>query len=680
MRINIQRLALAVVSASLLTLYGCGGGNSSTVSSTGPTTPVAITVVDGPIQNATVCLDKNLNSVCDLGEPTGKTDSTGKVTLQVDPGDAGKYPVLAVVGTDAIDTDRPTMPITVPFTLKTAADKPAVVSPLTTLVQSVIETTGLSSTDAETQLRAQTGINISLFDDFSKGTSTDSAIAGTVARMLVVTTQQQASLLGGSVGTTALDGAAIKQADVNKIILNKLLDILPALLTAVSDPSVQAASTPATKEAALLAQAVALVSSPSTGLTTSSIATLVAINNQTSSTAPVAADTAAPNATLASFSYNNASNWVSRVMSSSLAQATADAGGYTKYVERRSSNVSNVGANWGFGSTPARGSDLHWNGSAWSSCAINFENTSTVRDAKGNSTYNYCDGYETGKTNRAAFDTSGRKMIDVYNEIIAAGYTNLNISSATTVLDSTIFPTGSKLSYQTATPLTTAVAYYPATSNYVGSQDATLASGNPTACNAKTTAAPNLSATLTDLLAVNKGTPCIYGTATVTGSSGTVTSSARNEAWGQSTLSLGTLGTAPTGATPTTSFYTTNTMLTVGFGSGNVANYYACQQRYNGSPVNCNPIGSGTYAIQTQGDAKTLSFTGLPAQTAALTYNRVFVERGGHVYFGYQNKPNASNTARLNLTATNALFTKLAIAPVDPATPVVLPKTSYAGE
>ena len=679
MKISIKRLALGIASAGLLTIYGCGGGSSSAVVAAGvTTTPVAITVVDGPIQNATVCLDKNLNSVCDSGEPTGKTDSTGKVTLQVDPADVGKYPVLAVVGTDAIDTDRPTTPITVPFTLKTAADKPAVVSPLTTLVQSVIETTGLSSAAAETQVRAQTGINVSLFEDFTKSSSTDSATAGTVARMLVVTTQQQASLLGGMVNGSALDGTVIKQADLNKIILNKLFAILPELLTALSDPRVQAESNPPAKEAALLALATTLITS--SGLTTGSVATLVAINNQTSSTAPVAADAVAAGASLASFTFTSAGNWFSRVLSSSLAQATVDAAGNTKSVERRYSSVSNVGASWGFGGTPARGSDLHWNGSIWANCPINFENTTSVRDAKGISSYNFCDSYETGKINRASFDPSGRKVIDVYNEIIAAGYTNLNISSASTVLGTSTFPTGSKLFYQTVTPLTTAIGYYPGTGNYVNLQDATLAAGNQTACALTPQTAPSPNATLAGLVAVNKGTPCVFATATATGSSGTVTSGARNEGWGQSTLSLGTLGTATTSASANTSYYTTNTLLNVGFGSGNVANYYSCQQRYNGGGArNCSLIGSGTYAIQTLGDAKTLSFTGLPALTSALTYNRVLVERGGHVYFGYQNKPNVSLSARLNLIGLNAVASQLGISPINPETPVALTTASYQG-
>lgn len=49
-----------------------------------------ITVIDGAIQNANVCLDKNNNGVCDPGEPSVKTDATGKVTLKVDNAELGK--------------------------------------------------------------------------------------------------------------------------------------------------------------------------------------------------------------------------------------------------------------------------------------------------------------------------------------------------------------------------------------------------------------------------------------------------------------------------------------------------------------------------------------------------------------------------------------------------------------
>lgn len=139
------------------------------------------------------------------------------------------------------------------------------------------------------------------------------------------------------------------------------------------------------------------------------------------------------------------------------------------------------------------------------------------------------------------------------------------------------------------------------------------------------------------------------------------------------------MGTATTGGVQP-NFYTTNTPLRVAFGAANSAKYYACQQRASdGSIRNCNLVGTGTYSIASLGDGRVMSLTGLPLQAAALTYNRVFVERGGKVYFGYQNKATVNNTARLNLAGGNALLNLLGIGAVDPEVPLALSPASYAG-
>ena len=65
-------------------------------------------------------------------------------------------------------------------------------------------------------------------------------------------------------------------------------------------------------------------------------------------------------------------------------------------------------------------------------------------------------------------------------------------------------------------------------------------------------------------------------------------------------------------------------------------------------------------------DGRVMKLNNPPAQTAALTYNRVFVERGGKVYWGYEDKPSTSQRARLNLEAANALFTQIGIPTVTP--------------
>ena len=74
-----------------------------------------------------------------------------------------------------------------------------------------------------------------------------------------------------------------------------------------------------------------------------------------------------------------------------------------------------------------------------------------------------------------------------------------------------------------------------------------------------------------------------------------------------------------------------------------------------------------------------LTLTNPPLQSAPLTYNRVFVERGGYVYFGYQSKPVVLNTARLNVVAAGAMLTQLGIPSDDPTLPVELTAASYQG-
>jgi trimeric autotransporter adhesin len=710
MTIKPSRLALALASAAMLTVAGCGGGGGdsapSATNNTPPpivatTTDVPVTVVDGAIGNATVCLDKNLNGVCDAGEPFGKTDAAGKVTLQVALADAGKFPILAVVGLDAVDADHGQ--VTTAFTLQAPADKSAVVSPLTTLVQSLVAS-GATSAQAEAVVKAQTGINVSLFEDFTKSTSADSQAAGTLARTVVLVTQQQSAALAGTLGPNGIGGAVISQADLDKLIQNKLLEILPALVTAIANSNVQGGTT--ANNPALLALANALVAGPATGLTTTSVATLVAINKQTSSTATAAVETPAAGATLRTLNFTDAANWFSRMFTSTLAQNTPDASGNIKYVDRRNQSTAANVASWNVGGSPNRQSDLHFTGTAWAACALNQENVSSVRDAKGNSTYNYCNNEETGTSNRATFDVSGKTMASVITDVRTAGYSNLSIgdntpAALTTLLGSTTFPTGSSLHYQSSTPLTEAIGYYPGSSQLVTQYSAAVSAGGTAStqapgvgCNSsefKTTNGAN-STTLESLISANTGTPCVFGQGSfrypnnATGSTDPKTTSpdAIDEAWGNSTVGIGTIGTAPVGSGATApAFYSGNTKLRVAFkGPGtNPLTYYACKERFNtGSTRNCAVIGTGSYTIATSGDARVMTLNNLPSQTLPLTFTRVFIQRGGLVHAGYQNKPSVINTARLNLKATNALFTRLGLPVVDVATPLALTTTSYAGD
>ena len=702
MKTVFQPNALTLAGACLLSLYGCGGGGGSGLSdvpatpSPAPvvltTTDVLVSVIDGPIQNATVCMDKNNNGVCDAGEPTGKTDATGKVTLKVDLADAGKFPILAVVGADAIDAETGAVPTA--YTLKAPADKPSVVTPLTTLVQSVVDSTGLTSDVAESQVRAQTGINVSLFEDFSKSTSTDSQAAAVIARMLVVTTQQQAGAIAPALGTLAIDGATIKQADLDKAIQNKLLETLPSLLVSLADPAVLAAATAKEREAALLTAAKRMVADTTTGLTVDGMATLVAIGNQRSAAIQETAFVPAADVNLRFLNFTDAANYSMRIITRTLAQNTPDAAGYVRDVQRRYSSLRSATAAWtNLGVSALRQSDVYYNGKAWVTCALNSENSGTVLDAKGRASYSSCDSMDTGISNRSTFDVSGRPMLDVYNQIIKSGATNLAISAPTLALSDAKFPADSKLSYQSGFSLTQAVAYYPGSSNVLFQYSVEVSAGGVAAnqpagagCNsAELTGNGTSTKTFEDMIARAPGSPCIFGLpGSFTYNGVTYTNpEASNEQWGPHTLFLGTVGTAPVGTGVAADYFTTNKRLRVGFkgSDSNSITYYSCKERFNnGSTRNCKSIGTGTYTIATQGDARVMTFNNLPLEVNALDFQRVMVERGGRIYYGYKNKAGAfGSSARFNAAGTAAFLAQLGLPAVDLNTPLALTKASYAG-
>lgn len=682
MKITFRRTGFALASAGLVTIYGCSGGGSTL--SNGVDLP--ITVIDGAIQNATVCLDKNDSGTCETGEPSGKTNVAGKVTLKIESADAGKYPVIAVVGTDAIDADTGAVPS--PFTLRAPADRNGVISPLTTLVQNLIATSRVGTAEAEALIKTRTGISASLFDDFTVAAPpTDGSVsAATVARMLVVATQVQTGVISSTVGTLATDGSTVTSVNLDQIIQKKLSDLLPSLIAAVTDPAVQSATTPGAREAALLAAATTLINT--SGLTAAQVPTAVAINNVATTVIIQPATAPEASANLNRLTFNSASDWVLRVSSSTAAQNTAGLDGSTKYRENRSARVGGGAPySWGPGSSADRGSQVNWNGTAWANCPINFENSSSAANAYGKFGYNYCNGAETGISNPSAtFEVANRPMIDVYNEIRAAGYTNVTIDSAASVLGTAAFPAGSVLRYGSGEALTTTISYEPRSDNAVSLAPVAVGAGR-TDPNDSTAACANSSqntpvATLEGMIAVIQGKPCISNPGSVTGSGGVqLSTGTRNEAWGSTTLALGTVGSAPSNllAANATSFYTTNTRLRVAFGSGNVANYFSCQERFDGSTRNCDLLGSGTYAIQTLGDGRAMTFSGLPAATAVLTSKRVFVERSGRVYYGFNPKAGAFSGAGLNLPALNALFGVLGLPTIDPNTPIVLSAASYSG-
>lgn len=161
-------------------LGGCGGGGGSVTAGDNPVpapTPAAVSgvVADGYLQGATVCLDVNGNKACDVEEPTATSGVKGAFTITAEelaklPADAsaGDFPILVEVTPDSIDEDTMTA-VGKTYKLAAPAGKPEFVSPMTTLVQSQLETNPALSVDqAESLVKGQIGIEAgsSLFEDY----------------------------------------------------------------------------------------------------------------------------------------------------------------------------------------------------------------------------------------------------------------------------------------------------------------------------------------------------------------------------------------------------------------------------------------------------------------------------------------------------------------------------------
>ncbi|MBK6388077.1 MAG: hypothetical protein IPF71_15555 [Rhodoferax sp.] len=213
MNYNTPHFKLGLITAAVAALAACGGGDESVTS----------TVMDGLISNALVCVDTNSNGVCDVGETQGRTNATGKVTLNVTPAEMGSAHLVAMVGTDAVDAD--TGPVAKAYTLQTPAGRFGVISPLTTMVQAKMDASAVGFDAAEAHVKAQTGLTISVFDDFiaKRGTSAEHKKAGVMARLMVVSVEK--SMEASEPACDSTDSTRDKETQVRKNLLARLGDI-----------------------------------------------------------------------------------------------------------------------------------------------------------------------------------------------------------------------------------------------------------------------------------------------------------------------------------------------------------------------------------------------------------------------------------------------------------------------
>lgn len=686
---------LAAGFAGLSLLAGCGGGGSEAPApAPAPATPTSVAItgkaVDGALSGATACYDLNDNGVCDTGEPTSAaTGADGAFSLAVATADAGKHRIVVQVPATAIDADTGAT-VGTAFTLQSPATGTATahavfVSPLTTLVQGHVDATGASVAEATALVQAQAGLGVSPLADFTATSNAGNQQAALVARLVQATALAQADVLKDVAGKTDLSGGTASAADVARQVTSAVIGALPAI-AGKSAESTLSGATGTALTAAIADAAKAVVAQA--GVTADEAQAAIGaakLPADTSAVAPV------PSGQLTALRYVDANNWFMRSLQNSVADNTPDANGLIRYasvyMQSQSSGYSSAGVTqaWANGGSYARSGDLHWNGSAWVACKLGDRNTSSARDAQGRSTYNYCDGLEKGRTVRSAVDLAGQSLASVFTNKIRSypggsggvAYANWGPSDPAS-FGTAAFPAGAKLFYQANTVTETAIGYDVQASAIVTGFSAEIAAGGDArttanlAC-AGTTASATVT-TLEDLVAHNPGKPCIFAKAT----SGSDSSLDPNESWGTSTASLGVLAGAAAKPTGTGNWYNTDLRLRVAFAGGDskATTYYSCLTRAaNNSARNCSPLGSGSYSIQTLGDARVMTFTGLPALMQQAGYNRVFVERGGKVYYGYQNPAGGtSNLLRLNLDAANAVLAAL------PGMPVIAPTTRPADQ
>jgi trimeric autotransporter adhesin len=679
MKLTRLTYALAAAGFTSTLLVACGGGDDNTAAPPAaveppvvivppaPTTSAQSVTVAGLGAGALVCLDKNANGACEAGETQGTTGAEGTVTLAVPLADVGKYSVLVEVSGAAVGTA---------YSMVTPADKPAVVSPLTTLVATQAAAARQTTVDAEKNLQDRLGTSAPLMTDYSKGTDDASKYLSNVARTIVVATQKQ---LTDTAGAKAADGTAVPKSDIVKAVNSGLVANLGTVATQASDPAVAAAATPAAKETAI--QSAAAVVATAVGLTPTNTGAVVAV-----SALPLVAEktgTPTDESALRWFTFTDLGNYNYRQFKSTAAQATA-VNGTRLFSEFRETKTTVNGAvtnfqQWGEGLNNWARNQVVWTGTEWFDCPNDHVGETGVWDANGTSSSVYCKAFKS-TTKGYVRDIAGRKMADVVKEIRAYPLSDTagkfsawgpDPVTYATALNAT-FPAGSVLDYRAGQDIVNPDSYSPLGSDTVVAFNTGVSNGVAADCAKITTAATNnaqyqvATPTLEKVVSSFVGKPCVYTGATTLADTG----EAINEGWGTSTLNLGDVADPYTNAK---GYYRSGVKrLRASFAAGNVVNYWLCLITVSSTASrNCVAAGSGTYTIETLGDARVMRFAGVPANAASLlSFNRTLVERAGKVQYGSRSKLTSTNQVRPNKVATDALFAALGLPAVQSPAPL----------
>lgn len=194
-------------------IAGCGGGGNTPAASTA----VSGTVADGYLVGATVYLDKNSNYRLDAGEPSTTTDANGAYTLNIDPADVGKYPIVAMaikdqtIDKDTNQTVSNSYILSIPARAISGTVSSNFISPMSTLIREKMEANpSMTLNDAMTQLRNQMNLpsDMSMMADYVAGSR--SGANATQYQTMHTTAQQMAWMMAGQ-ATLVMNGTTVNQ-------------------------------------------------------------------------------------------------------------------------------------------------------------------------------------------------------------------------------------------------------------------------------------------------------------------------------------------------------------------------------------------------------------------------------------------------------------------------------------
>jgi hypothetical protein len=227
---------------ALAVTAGCGGGGSS---ATPTTTAISGKVADGYLANAVVFLDKNRNYQQDAGEPSTVTDQQGNFTLQVNPGEIGQYPIVAVaVAGQTSDLDQPGQKVPGSYLLSlpasaVSATSSSFISPISTLIREKMEARGKTLSDAMTELRNQmnlpAGMNV-MADYVSLGATNSTDPSRSQYSMMHSTARSMATFMGGEAAKVMGAAGNGTSVDVNRFraMMGAMNVELPQMVTAIA--------------------------------------------------------------------------------------------------------------------------------------------------------------------------------------------------------------------------------------------------------------------------------------------------------------------------------------------------------------------------------------------------------------------------------------------------------------